>query len=187
MRKLDEFHFRQLITCSPSETAYEASLKMEDNRVGCILVLRSGKIVGIATRYDFIHHIIVNGLDPRKTSISKIMHTSPVRIESSLTMMDALKLMAKKKVERLVVIKSPEVILGVISLEDVISSLESSEVFHYMSAERAEQIRGMVKRLTPHLLARYSGEERTQLERDLTDETKALVMLLEESEVSLRA
>ncbi len=74
-----------------------------------------------------------------------------------------------------------------ISLEDVISSLESSEVFRYMSAERAEQIRGIVKRLTPHLLARYSGEERSQLERDMTDETKALLMLLEESEVSLRA
>ncbi len=97
MRRLDEFQFRQLVTCSPSETAFEASLKMEDNRVGCVLVTREGKIEGIATRYDFIHHLIVRGLDPHKTKISEIMHTSPVKIESSLTMVDALKTDGEKE------------------------------------------------------------------------------------------
>ena len=44
----------------------------------------------------------------------------------------------------------------------------------------------MIKRLTPYLLARYAGEEKSELERDMNDEIKALVYLLEESEVSLR-
>ncbi len=161
---------------------------MEDNRVGCVLVTKGGRIEGIATRYDFVHHLVVGGLDAHATSISRIMHTSPVTIGSSETMVDALKLMAQKKVERLIVInpKDRNQILGVISLEDVIASLESSEAFHFMSREKADQIRGIVRRLTPNLLARYSGEERTWMEREVSDETKALLMLLEESEVSLR-
>lgn len=179
-----------MITCSPDETAFNAALKMEDNRVGCVIVIGPVRIAGIATRYDFIHHLVVKGLDPRTTSISRIMHTAPVTIESSKTMLDALSLMAAKKVERLIVVRAASQknsVLGVISLEDVISSLESSEVFRYMSVEKAEQIRAIIKKLTPFLLARYSGEERSQIERDLSDETKALLMLLEESEISLRA
>lgn len=117
------------------------------------------------------------------------MHTSPITIDFSRTLIDALKLMVEKKVERLLVIKSPNRngIVGVISLEDVISGLESSQVFKRMSSEKAELIRRKVNRLTPHLLARYTGEERTVVERDMNDEAMALLMLLEESEISLRS
>ncbi len=92
-------------------------------------------------------------------------------------------------VERLIVLNRTSIgkkILGVISLEDVVSKLEAMHAFEKISGERSQIIRDMIKRLTPYLLARYAGEERFELERDMNDEIKALVYLLEESEVSLR-
>jgi len=73
------------------------------------------------------------------------------------------------------------------SLEDVVSKLESMYAFEKLSGEKADVIRDMIKKLTPYLVARYVGEERSELERDMNNEIKALIYLLGESEVSLRA
>ncbi len=184
MYRLSDYHFRELVTSGPDETAFGAAVKMDDQHVGCVLVTSRNKILGIATRYDFVHSIIAGEKDPKKTKIKEIMHASPITIEANATPIDALRKMVERKVERLVV-KSAEKIYGVISLEDVVGSLEA-ESLSALSREKYDQIFDMVKKLTPNLLSRYEGEERIELERDLNNEVKALLRLLQEVEVSLR-
>lgn len=184
MYKLSDYHFRALVTSGPEETAYQAAVKMDDQHVGCVLVTSGNKVLGIATRYDFVHGIIAREKDAKKIKIKDIMHASPISIEGSATPIDALKKMVEGKVERLVV-RSGEKIFGVISLEDVVGTLEA-EGLSVLSHEKYDQIFAMVKKLTPSLLSRYEGEERVELERDLSNEVKALMRLLQEVEVSLR-
>jgi CBS domain-containing protein len=188
LHSLAEFKYRELVTSSPDQFAIEAAAMMEDKKVGCVLVVSNDKILGIATRYDFIHHLIVLGKDARKTKIRDIMHHSPVMIDSSLTAADALRRMIERRVERLVVVSSSrtEDVLGVLSLEDIVAKLEATDALSALSKERAEQLRDMIKRLTPYLVARYVGDEKAELERDMNDEVTALFRLLEEAEVSLR-
>lgn len=184
MRKLADYSFRNLVTSPPDETAHAAAVKMESRNVGCVLVTVEKDVVGIATRYDFIHGIIVGGKDPKRTRIDQIMHASPVSIDASATSAEALKTMIQRKVERLVV-RSGKQILGIISLEDIVSNFEIDALSH-LSHERQEQVSEMVKRLTPCLVSRYNGEEKEWLQREMNDETKALLRLLEELEISLR-
>jgi CBS domain-containing protein len=184
---LNQYQFRELVSCDPDETAFEAAVKMERHRVGCVLVKsRESKVLGIATRYDFVHNVIVAGRDAKKTLVSEVMHANPVTADSSISSIEALRLMIKSKVERLVVVsQSGAKILGIISLEDVVGTLEV-EALSAISHEKYDQIFDMVRRLTPNLLSRYEGEERLELERDLNNELKALMRLLQEVEVSLR-
>jgi signal-transduction protein with cAMP-binding, CBS, and nucleotidyltransferase domain len=184
MHTLEEYKFRQLVTSPPDETVSEAAAKMENHNVGCVIVTRDREVLGIATRYDFIHGVIVSGKDPATTKISRIMHSSPISIEPQATMTDALKKMIERKVERLLV-RSECRILGVISLEDVVASL-SNEMLSSLSQPRYDQIFDMVRRLTPSLVSRYEGEERELIQREMNDETRALLRLLEEAEVTLR-
>jgi signal-transduction protein with cAMP-binding, CBS, and nucleotidyltransferase domain len=187
LQTLQEFKFRDLVASHPSESAFEAAKKMEDMHVGCVIVMEPGsdKILGIATRYDFIHHLIVGEKNPKRTKIDEIMHLSPVVIDGGATTSEALRTMINKRVERLVVTQSGKV-LGVLSLEDIVAALEATNVLHSLSKERAQQLRDMIKRLTPYLVARYQGDEKVELQRDMNDEAKALLRLLEEAEVSLR-
>ena len=74
METLKDYRFTELVTNLPSESAPEAVRKMEDNHVGCIAVISGGKVLGIATRYDFRHHLVVKGKNPEKTKITQIMH-----------------------------------------------------------------------------------------------------------------
>ena len=184
MYRLSDYHFRELVTCSPDETAYDAAVKMDDQHVGCVLITSGNKVLGIATRYDFVHDIIAGEKDSKSVKIKDIMHASPISIEGTATPIDALRKMVEGKVERLVV-RSSEKIFGVISLEDVVGTLEA-ESLSALSHEKYDQIFDMVKKLTPNLLSRYEGEERIELERDLNNEVKALLRLLQEVEISLR-
>lgn len=172
------------MTSGPDETAFDAAVKMDDQHVGCVLVTSGNKVLGIATRYDFVHNIIAGEKDPKKIKIKDIMHASPISIDGTVTPIDALRKMVEGKVERLVV-RSGDKIFGVISLEDVVGTLEA-ESLSALSREKYDQIFDMVKKLTPNLLSRYEGEERIELERDLNNEVKALLRLLQEVEVSLR-
>ena len=86
METLKDFRFRALITSPPSESALEAAKKMEDNHVGCVVIISGGKVLGIATRYDFLHHLIVKGKKPESTTITEIMHVGrPATREISKT------------------------------------------------------------------------------------------------------
>jgi signal-transduction protein with cAMP-binding, CBS, and nucleotidyltransferase domain len=185
--KLSQYNFRDLVYCQPEISAFEAAVKMDSHHVGCILVKsKEGKVLGIVTRYDFVHNLVVAGRDPKTTAISEVMHANPVTVDADATSIDALSTMIKSKVERLVVVsRSTGKIFGIISLEDVVGTLEG-EAFSSLSHEKFDQIFDMVRRLTPNLLSRYEGEERIELERDLNNELKALMRLLQEVEVSLR-
>jgi CBS domain-containing protein len=184
MRKLSDLRYRDLVTSPPDESAFHAAAKMEDAHVGCILVTADKKILGIATRFDFIHNIIVSEKNAKKTTVRQIMHPNPLTIDASASTTDALKTMVQKKVGRLVV-RSGSQILGVLSLEDIVATLEI-EALSRVADDRQDQIFDMVKRLTPTLLSRYDGEEKASLQKEMTDEAKALLRLLEEAEIALR-
>ncbi len=172
------------MTSIPEETTFQAATKMENAYVGCILVISKKEIIGIATRFDFIHNIVVLGKDAKKTTVREIMNPDPTSIDTDASISDALKLMIQRKIGR-VIVRSGTKILGVLSLEDVIANLEV-EAMSKVSSERQNQIFDMVKRLTPTLLSRYEGEEKASLQKEMTDETKALLRLLEEAEIALR-
>ncbi len=157
---------------------------MENRKVGCTIVISRSDVLGIVTRYDFIHNLIILGKDPKKTKVEEIMHARPISIEATSTATDALRKMIEKRVDRLVVLSGKK-ILGVISIEDVVASL-SNENFLSLSHAKYEQIFELVRRLTPNLIARYDGEEKEELQREMKDEVKALLRLLEEAEITLR-
>ncbi|MHB8565638.1 MAG: CBS domain-containing protein [Nitrososphaerales archaeon] len=182
---MEDYRYRELVSSSPTETVYNSAVQMENKHVGCVLITSDGKVLGVATRYDFLHNIIVGGMDAKTTEIKEIMHASPVSIESKASAAEALRKMVDKRVERLVVLSGTN-ILGVVSLEDIVAMLEADNTLNSISKDRAEQVRDMIKKLTPYFVARYDGEDRSYLERDMNDETKALLRLLEELEVTLR-
>lgn len=182
--RLSEYAFRKLVTIAPDESVHQAAAKIDSERVGSVLVIASGKLVGIVTRSDFIHDVIVHGRDPKKTEVRAIMNSTPISIDSSATTTEALRKMLEKRVERLVVF-SGDSIIGIVSLEDAIVNSEL-DTLKTLLGERFDEILRKVKTLTPNLVSRYKGDEGVDLQRDMNDFVKALLLLLEEAEISLR-
>src|SRR5574341_1730917 len=93
----------KMTTVASNLTIKDATKAMVDSKIDSILVFEHGKIIGMVTEKDILHDVVAKGLDPTKTIIKKITKGPLITIQKNATVRDALKLMKKHDIRRLVV------------------------------------------------------------------------------------
>ncbi len=113
---------QRLVLIDNSSSSYEAAVMMLKNRCGALLVCDSktkdGTLVGIVTERDLAFRVIPKGLDPKKTSVDKIMTKNVDTISPNKTTLDAIKVMKTKGFRHLPVTKDKKII-GILSMRDL--------------------------------------------------------------------
>ncbi|MCJ2512352.1 MAG: CBS domain-containing protein [Thermoplasmata archaeon] len=110
---------RNLVTVQPKETVDSASKLMKDRGIGSLVVVKSGKPVGILTEKDIVAKVVAEDTKPSAVKVSQIM-SSPVKtIHPHESIEDAAKLMAQNKIRRLVVSENDS-LLGIVTENDII-------------------------------------------------------------------
>lgn len=108
----------ELLSVSPDDTALEAVSRMNERRIGSVLVLEHGRLVGIFTERDVLQRIVAAGRDPQKTLVREVMTSDPVTLDASTTVQEAMDVVNQKKCRHLPVLKGSE-LLGLISSGDL--------------------------------------------------------------------
>lgn len=62
-----------MITISHDATVYQAVKVMIQNRIGSVVVVDEGRIVGIWTEHDLLNRVLEEGFDPRTELVSQGM------------------------------------------------------------------------------------------------------------------
>ena len=94
MRQLSDIsHNQNPVTMPPTATVKDACCTMRERRIGAILVVEKGKLVGIFTGRDAVSRVLAPGRDPTATLLSEVMTREPVTMLPEMTSMDALRLM----------------------------------------------------------------------------------------------
>jgi len=114
------------LTIDSDQTIQSAAHFMHSNQVGSLVVKQNGKPAGIVTERDFTRKVLAKGLDQNKATVSDIMTAPFHSIDCHESVLDANKLMAKKKIRHLVVTENDEVV-GILSVKDLV---------HYFSNPR---------------------------------------------------
>ena len=96
--------------------------KMEEYGTDSLLVRDEGEIKGIVTYKDVLFDVVSKGKDPTKVKIKEIMHTPLLTIQKNAKIKDAISLMTKNNVRRLVVLDD-KVPIGVISQKVLIGNI----------------------------------------------------------------
>ena len=96
--------------------ASDAAKLLEDSKTGAIVVLENQIPVGIVTNKDLTIKIIAHSY-PLDTPIRRIMSTPLVSITPSTGIKEALELMVSRKIRKLPVIDSDEVIGMIVASE----------------------------------------------------------------------
>ena len=113
---------QRLVLIDNSSSSYKAAVMMLKNRCGALLVCDSktkdGTLVGIVTERDLAFRVIPKGLDPKKTSVEKIMTKNVDTISPNKTTLDAIKVMKTKGFRHLPVTKDKKII-GILSMRDL--------------------------------------------------------------------
>lgn len=87
---------RKLVVAAPHTTVTEAARLMKEGKVGAVLVVEEGRLVGIFTERDALFRVIAPGLDPAKTELGGVMTRDPTTVAPDETFGYALLLMHER-------------------------------------------------------------------------------------------
>jgi CBS domain-containing protein len=108
------------VTVQPETLVPEAARLMTTLGVGCVLVLRHGKVCGILTDRDIVARAVRHGREVHHLAVSELMTPNPVVIDADADLAQATVLMADKGVRRLPVVEPDGELVGILALDDVI-------------------------------------------------------------------
>jgi len=115
-----------------NDTAKAAGQRMLSRNVGSLVVVDENDIpLGVLTDRDLALRVVGRGLDPNCVEVAEIMTSGPVTIAGQRPIDEALAMMRRHGVRRLVVLDGEERLLGVVSLDDVLVHL--AEEMHQAS------------------------------------------------------
>lgn len=107
-----------VLSVSPDATVLEAVSLMNERRVGSVVVLEGGKLVGIFTERDVLRRIVAEQRDPMQTRVRDVMTRDLVTVGSSTEVQQAMAVINEKKLRHLPVIDEGRLV-GLISSGDI--------------------------------------------------------------------
>ena len=138
----DVLRNQRLLHLGPAITVREAARKMSERHVAAVLVTESDDTLdGIFTERDLLDRVVVPGLNPDATPLSKVMTAKPATVSPGDTVREALALMDAKGIRHLPVAVEGRVV-GVVSMLDFVGDeVAVLDRMHEMEAQYAEHMR----------------------------------------------
>lgn len=123
---VSKFTNKKMTTISSDLTIQDAAKAMAESKVDSILVFEKSKIIGMVTERDILHDIVAKGLDPSSTTLKEIAKGPLITIKKTASVKEALKIMKKHDIRRLVVMdKRP---IGLITQKMVCGNLSDRHI-----------------------------------------------------------
>lgn len=130
---LRELCTKPVVTIGPDAPVRDAARLMRDKNVGAVVVVNTGKPLGIITDRDITVAVVAADDDPGTVTVRDVMHRDPTVIHEDKGLFDAVKTFASSGVRRLPVVGKTGKVTGIIALDDVLMLL-GNEMAHVSSA-----------------------------------------------------
>ena len=106
-------------TIASERTVLEAARTMAEKRIGSLLVIEAGEMVGIVTETDVVKKVIGACLPASSTSVGAVMNYPLIQIDINRTVRDASRLMAEQRIRHLAVTEDNKIV-GLLSVRDLV-------------------------------------------------------------------
>jgi CBS domain-containing protein len=122
---------KPVITIDKDGSVREVAKIMSEKGIGCIVVTDNGAPVGIATERDILQRVVAKGLDASKIKMNEIMSKPLITINGGMPIINAIRVMEKNNVRRLLIVEKGKLI-GIVTQRDLLRVL----AFHVMISFR---------------------------------------------------
>jgi len=120
--KVREVMSSKPVCCTPSDTAQRAAKLMRDHNVGSLPVVNDqdgAQLLGMITDRDLCISVIANGLDPKTSTIEKVVTANPVTVREGENLDMAEKAMQERQVRRIPVVDGGGRCVGIVAQADL--------------------------------------------------------------------
>jgi CBS domain-containing protein len=125
---------RNVHSVNPEISVTECVRRMNELRIGAMLVMENDRLVGIFTERDGLTRVLGAGLDPSATKVSAVMTADPTCVTPSTPLDEARSIITHQRIRHLPVVQDGKV-LGMVS---------SGDLTHWLIRDQAMAIRDLV-------------------------------------------
>ena len=112
----------QVHSIHPDAKVIEALRLMAQKDIGALIVLDSGRIVGILSERDYARKVILHGKSSEDIAVSEIMTTGVVTVDPAKTVEACMTLMTQRRIRHLPVCEG-ERLVGLVSIGDLVKEV----------------------------------------------------------------
>ena len=109
---------RNVFSTTSTATIAEAVAEMNRHRVGSVLVIDNGRLVGIFTERDVLRRVVGAGVDPNRSKVADVMTTGVITVTPDVTIEQTVVLFTEKRCRHLPVVADGRIV-GTISIGDI--------------------------------------------------------------------
>ena len=117
---------RDVISFALDCSVKEAAKKLADKEIDGAPVIDKGKIVGVFTLTDLVKAIAD---DNEGKTVGELMSTNVVIVNEDMKIANAIEVMLKKSISRLIIADNNQVLLGIVTRTDLIDSITNLKQF----------------------------------------------------------
>ena len=128
VKEIIESKEKVIWSVTPDTTVYEALKLMAEKKIGAVLVIKDGKVIGIMSERDYARKVVLQGKSSVQLTVSEIMSDKVMFVDVSQNVEDCMALMINKRIRHLPVFDG-ENLVGFISIGDVVKAIIDEKEF----------------------------------------------------------
>ncbi len=127
------------VTAPTDMTVRAAATIMKERRVGAMMVVDGGRLVGVFTERDALCRVVAEGRDATTTTLAEVMTSNLRTVGPDAAFMSALELMHEGRFRHVPVVEDGRPI-GMVSVRDAMGPELESFVYEMLRQEQVSQV-----------------------------------------------
>jgi CBS domain-containing protein len=134
-RVRDILHQTEVFSVQETQSVCDVARRMAELHVGAILVVDDGDLRGVFSERDLMTRVVIEGLNPSTTPVSRVMSTNIATVDESSSLEEAMDSMKAHGCRHLPVMRGSKVV-GFLSMRDLMNHelAHKTEELHHMRA-----------------------------------------------------
>jgi len=109
----------QIHSIGPQATVLEATRKMNEQKIGALIIMEGSKVAGMFTERDVLRRVVAEERAPSETLVSEVMTSDVICVPPDTDIDEAGEIMLRKKIRHVPVCGAEGQLMGMISIGDL--------------------------------------------------------------------
>jgi signal-transduction protein with cAMP-binding, CBS, and nucleotidyltransferase domain len=129
---VDKIMAPSFITVEKGTSVFEATQKLNENRIGAMGVMDNGNLVGMFSERDLVTKVVSKKLNPESSKIEDIMTSPVLSVNMGSKANEAMHMMLEKHIRHLPVVDENGKPLGMLGIRDVLKEILNETISAFM-------------------------------------------------------